>query len=206
MSIMYGDNKAKLYLGDVLLNRTSEFKGYTGAMDGIPVPEAGRNFDPTKSYDIIFCFWLGEDCPETMANAAAFGTYDTNSYYSYPSLEITIGTGIWYGVSVLDYRWDPVNKHISMSFARDSYNYVKLSHDSEAHTITLSYSTDGETWTVIDTNDISGVTLLTTSKPFCFGCNAKAERLQFPGQDYFHMRIEKCKIISDGEVLFGYED
>lgn len=206
MSIMYGDNKAKLYLGDALLNKTPEFKGYIGNPYGISAPRAGRNFDPTKSYDIISCFWWGEGHAVTSDSHAAFGTLEDYHYYSYPSLEIRLGTGIWYGVSSNGQKWDAISKIVSMSFTQNSYNYIKLTHNSETHTITVSYSTDGKTWTVIDTNDISGVTLLTTSDRFCFGCNAGYDRVRLLPEDDYHICIDKCKIISDGEVLFGYED
>lgn len=206
MSIMYGDSNAKLYLGDTLLSRIPEFKGYIGNPYGISAPRAGRNLDPTKSYDIVCCFWWGEGHTATSDSDAAFGTLEDNHYYAYPSLEIRLSTGIWYGLSSNGREWDVISKTVSMSFTQNSYNYIKLSHNSETHTITVSYSTDGETWTIIDTNDISGVTLLTTSDRFCFGGNAVQDRLRLLPEDDYHICIEKCKIISDGEVLFGYED
>lgn len=206
MSIMYGDSNAKLYLGDTLLNRSRKFNGYIGNPYGISAPRAGRDFDPTKSYDIVCCFWWGEGHTATSDSHAAFGTLEDNRYYSYPSLEIRLDTGIWYGLSSTDREWNAISKTVSMSFTQNSYNYLKLSHDSEAHTITVSYSTDGETWTVIDTNDISSFTLLTTSNRFCFGCNAGQDRLRLLQEDDYHICIDKCRIVSDGNVLFGYED
>lgn len=215
MSVLIGDTKAKLYLGDILLNDDTpvtelpDFKGYVISSDnGVPIAKTDTNFDTSKAFDIIFCFWYGSNPTET--SGAAIGTYDMNSYYKYPSIEIRLDTGIWFGVSSDNYSWDLISKSVGLSFVQNSYNYMKISQDTsdENHKlINVYHSTDGNTWSLIDSTDIGSSTVFNASSvKMCFGGNAFASRLAFPSEEDFHMAIERCKVISEGITIFGYDD
>jgi len=215
MSVLIGDTKAKLYLGDILLNDDTpvtelpDFKGYVSSDNGVPIAKTDTDFDTSKAFDIIFCFWYGSNPTET--SGAAIGTYDLNSYYKYPSIEIRLDTGIWYGVSADgNYSWDLITKSVGLSFVQNSYNYMKISQDTsdENHKlINVYHSTDGNTWSLIDSTDIGSSTVFNTSSvKMCFGGNALASRLTFPSEEDFHMVIERCKVISEGITIFGYDD
>jgi len=55
MSVLIGDTKAKLYLGDILLNddtpvtRLPDFKGYVNSDNGVPIAKTDTDFDTSKA-------------------------------------------------------------------------------------------------------------------------------------------------------------
>lgn len=87
---------------------------------------------------------------------------------------------------------------------------MRILHDTsdENHKlINVYHSTDGNTWSLIDTTDIGSSTVFNTSSlKMCFGGNAFASGLTFPSEEDFHMAIERCKVISEGITIFGYDD
>lgn len=214
MSVLIGDTKAKLYFGDILLNDVipvtglPDFKGYVSSDNGVPIAKTDTDFDTSKAFDIIFCFWLGSN--PTGTTGAAIGTYDMNDQYKYPSIEIRLGTGIWFGASSDGSNWDLISKTVEFNFVQNSYNYMKISHDTsdENHKlINVYHSTDRNTWSLINTTDIGSSTVFNTSSvKMCFGGNAFASSLTFPSEEDFHMAIERCKVISEGITIFGYDD
>lgn len=215
MSIMVDDELGKIYCGDVLVSGGGSggdipvFNGYVkNGTGGIMIPYSKTEFNTSKSFDIIFCFWLGTN--PTAISGAAFGTSLYNWYTYYPSVEITVGENpsVWYGVSDdVTYGWTLANKRVDCVFTENSFNYVKLSYSTVTNLITLSHSINGRTWNVLDSVDITGRTIVnSTDEVFCFGCNGQADRLIFPAEDDFHIAIDKCKIISEGVTIFGYDD
>ena len=145
-----------------------------------------------------------------------FGTAYNNQYFRYPTCEITTGNDIWFALNTpsTSSTW-PGNLQLSVGLNQNlmefgKINYYKFSYVRDNQTLAIYHSLDGETWTSVGSKDITsalnGGTLYNdTTYDFCIGGNALASSIAFPCNDDNHICIDKCKIISEGNIIFGWD-
>lgn len=190
--------------GDTLI----DFKGHLMTNEyGFVVAKTDSQFDTSHSFEIIFAFYL-ETLEQNVSSAALFGSATYDRYFYYPSTELTISNGeasIWCGLTTGRMSvWD-FSETFSFAPIEKSLNYIKEEYDENTGIVTFSHSTDGKKYTVIGTIDTDHATLLnSTSNLFTFCCNAHQSRLLFPSNDNIYPDITRCKIISGGNLIFGY--
>lgn len=191
--------------------QSREFIGYSAATSyGYAIPYTYTALDTSRDFDIVFCFYYG-GTPLTGRDArpAAFGTNAYNRYYRYPSVEIELRDGytqgIWGGLSTTGESWT-FTKTMPLTFATGK-NYVKVSYRTASGIATYYHSTDGQTYTTVDEIDTGGAVLFNaTGDNLIFGGNAAQDRFNFPSTDNAHILIEECRIVSEGNVIFGYAE
>lgn len=174
-----------------------------------------NNFDTSKTFDIIIAFKLTSSSTHSYGYCL-FGTATYNQYYNYPSCEITADNSLWFAMNTpsTSSTW-PSNLQLSVSLSSNlmefgKINYYKFSYVRGNQTLTIYHSLDGETWTSVASKDItsalSGGTLNNdTTYDFCIGGNALSSTIAFPCDDDNHICIDKCKIISNGNIIFGWD-
>ena len=209
--INLGDNNAKMYLGDTLITggEIPAFNGYVLAPSaGVIIPYTIDDFNPNNSFEITGVFYLGSNVNKRFALCGT-GYRSDNQFYSYPSVEVTVGSDskVWVGLTSNEREWDLLNQNITTAFTANSYHYIKLSFDSVTKKLVLSHSTDGNTWDTLFTTTISGTIYNTTYNYFCFGCNGgNSSNLLIDSTANLHLAIDKCKLVSNGNILFGYDN
>lgn len=165
------------------------------------VARTGSQFDTSKDFDIVVAFWLGANHPTI--KGALFGTNYSGAFYKYPSIEI-FSDHIWCGLSENGGSWQ-YSFDFNVSWVEDSYNYVKLSYRKSTGMATYYTSTDGASWTQVGQINTSDTTLYNTSSfNLCMGTNAIDSNLNVPCSSDMYIAVERCKIISEGTLIFGY--
>ena len=173
------------------------------------------NFDTSKTFDIIIAFKLTSSSTHNNAYCL-FGTAYYYKYYNYPTCEITTDNSVWFALNTpsTSNTW-PSGIQLSVGLNHNlmefgKINYYKFSYVRDAQTIAIYHSLDGEAWTIVASKDITsalnGETLYNdTTYDFCIGGNALSSGIAFPSDDDNHICIDKCKIISNGNIIFGWD-
>ena len=172
------------------------------------------NFDTSDTFDIIIAFKLTSS---THSSAyCLFGTAYYNQSYNYPTCEITTDNSLWFALNTpsTSSTW-PAALQLSVGLTNNlmefgKINYYKFSYVKDDQTLTIYHSLDGKTWTSVASKDITSVlnggTLYNdTTYDFCIGGNALSSNIAFPCDDDNHICIDKCKIISNGNIIFGWD-
>lgn len=206
--VKIGDNSPKLYIGDILIYGGGKSRDFNGIIDsyGIKVFRTYNTFNPQLPFEMTFSCTISENSVIGLENrrCAIFGTADYNNYWGYPSVEISRdvnGNGeIWLAYSTNGSSWFktdvktvtiPAGKHI-----------FKLTHIPDEHSLVLEWN--GVSVTSMST--IDGDIFRNGATNFCFGNNGDGSAIVFPRVELTHINVTECRLVSNGNVLFGYTE
>lgn len=190
------------------------FKGHvalsfpTNGDGGAYIPETKLGFDTSKDFEIIVCVWIGNNY--TLPSDTIFELVGTGSHgviRKYPQLEFD-NRGIWYAASSNDgASWDQTGtisaSDVSSFLVQGSYNYLKLKYSVTEAKLSVWHSSDGETFAKKGEISIPNGISNTTSYSMAFGNTALSSADRSPFSDDFYIAFDKCKIISEGNVIYG---
>lgn len=212
-NLKLGSNNAKMYLGDALISGVEipPFIGY-GSMDNVGyfLPYSKTALNTTKSFEIMGCFYIGDKTILADTGGAICGTSAANQLYCYPSISVEIDstskTTLHFRVSGNGSSWNLVDFSVAVILTSNSFHYVKIQHDETTHSTRCYFGTDP--------NNLSMLTVLPFETPSIFNSvdysfgwagNGRTNNV-FPSLNDFHLCIDKCKIVSEGNVIFGYDN
>lgn len=173
------------------------------------IPETQNGFDASKDFEVTIGFWIGAEY--TLPSDDSFtliGTGGQNVYRRYPQIELDHG-GVWFAVPRAADTWGDSYTVSSSTwaniYAKGSFNWLKLKYVAADMNLSLWYSINGTDFTKIHDITVSDAPYNDTSYPMAIGNTAFQSTARAPYNSNFYIDYSKCKIVSDGNVVYGLE-